>query len=102
MAWCRRRRPRRGWLPASPACCRPEVEPTKEETTTSSTPTPTPSPAAAVPKAKSAASTGLWDVLAFSGPAPEPINRRLAMALAVKASRGGELLEEASSGGGLA
>ncbi|KAB8095053.1 hypothetical protein EE612_022687, partial [Oryza sativa] len=22
MAWCRRRRPRRGWLPASPACCR--------------------------------------------------------------------------------
>uniref|UniRef100_A0A0E0GY94 Uncharacterized protein n=1 Tax=Oryza nivara TaxID=4536 RepID=A0A0E0GY94_ORYNI len=78
-----------------------------EETTTSSTPTPTPSPAAAVPKAKSAASTGLWDVLAFSGPAPEPINGRLAMvgfvsALAVEASRGGELLEEASSGGGLA
>ncbi|XP_025878814.1 early light-induced protein 1, chloroplastic [Oryza sativa Japonica Group] len=85
----------------------PDVEPTKEETTTSSTPTPTPSPAAAAPKAKPAASTGLWDVLAFSGPAPEPINGRLAMvgfvsALAVEASRSGELLEEASSGGGLA
>uniref|UniRef100_A0A0D3ELQ2 Uncharacterized protein n=1 Tax=Oryza barthii TaxID=65489 RepID=A0A0D3ELQ2_9ORYZ len=76
----------------------PEVEPTKEETTTS-----TPSPVAAVPKAKPAASTGLWDVLAFSGPATERINGRLAMVgfvsvLAVEASRGGELLEEASSG----
>ncbi|EEE60635.1 hypothetical protein OsJ_14071 [Oryza sativa Japonica Group] len=85
----------------------PEVEPTKEETTTSSTPTPTPSPVAAAPKAKSAASTGLWDVLAFSGPATERINGRLAMVgfvpvLAVEASRDGELLEEATSRGGLA
>jgi hypothetical protein len=46
-------------------------------------------------------------VLAFSGPAPERINGRLAMvgfvsALAVEASRGGGLLEQAGSGGGLA
>uniref|UniRef100_A0A0E0Q4S4 Uncharacterized protein n=1 Tax=Oryza rufipogon TaxID=4529 RepID=A0A0E0Q4S4_ORYRU len=83
----------------------PEVEPTKEETATSSSPTP--SPAAAAPRAKPAASTGLWDVLAFSGPAPERINGRLAMvgfvsALAVEASRGGGLLEQAGSGDGLA
>uniref|UniRef100_A0A0E0GP31 Chlorophyll a-b binding protein, chloroplastic n=1 Tax=Oryza nivara TaxID=4536 RepID=A0A0E0GP31_ORYNI len=80
----------------------PEVEPTKEETITS-----TPSPVAAAPKAKPAASTGLWDVLAFSGPATERINGRLAMlgfvsVLAVEASRDGELLEEATSRGGLA
>uniref|UniRef100_A0A0D3ELQ1 Uncharacterized protein n=1 Tax=Oryza barthii TaxID=65489 RepID=A0A0D3ELQ1_9ORYZ len=85
----------------------PEVEPTKEETATSSSSpspatTPTPSPAAAP-----AASTGLWDVLAFSGPAPERINGRLAMvgfvsALAVEASRGGGLLDQAGSGSGLA
>uniref|UniRef100_A0A0E0AGG6 Uncharacterized protein n=1 Tax=Oryza glumipatula TaxID=40148 RepID=A0A0E0AGG6_9ORYZ len=53
----------------------PEVEPTKEETATSSSPIPSPA-AAAAPKAKPA---GLWDVLAFSGPAPERINGRLAM-----------------------
>ncbi|EAY73277.1 hypothetical protein OsI_01151 [Oryza sativa Indica Group] len=90
----------------------PEVEPTKEETATSSSSpspatTPTPSPAAAAPKAKPAASTKLWDVLAFSGPAPERINGRLAMvgfvsALAVEASRGGGLLDQAGSGSGLA
>ena len=58
------------------------------------------------PKAK-AASPGLWDALAFSGPAPERINGRLAMvgfvsALAVEASRGGGLLSQAGSGSGLA
>ncbi|KAL6647944.1 hypothetical protein ACP70R_015381 [Stipagrostis hirtigluma subsp. patula] len=49
----------------------------------------------------------LWDALAFSGPAPERINGRLAMvgfvsALAVEASRGGGLLSQAGSGTGLA
>ncbi|RLM85047.1 low molecular mass early light-inducible protein HV90, chloroplastic-like [Panicum miliaceum] len=53
------------------------------------------------------ASPGLWDALAFSGPAPERINGRLAMvgfvsALAVEASRGGGLLSQAGSGSGLA
>jgi hypothetical protein len=56
---------------------------------------------------KPAASPGLWDALAFSGPAPERINGRLAMvgfvsALAVEASRGGGLLSQAGSGSGLA
>ena len=97
--------PRRRVALVGRAQSEPEVEPTKEETATSSSPTP--SPAAAAPRAKPAASTGLWDVLAFSGPAPERINGRLAMvgfvsALAVEASRGGGLLEQAGSGGGLA
>ncbi|KAK3126524.1 hypothetical protein QOZ80_7AG0557900 [Eleusine coracana subsp. coracana] len=85
-----------------------DVEPTTEETTTSS---PSPSPAAAPttrkPKPKAAAKPGLWDALAFSGPAPERINGRLAMvgfvsAVAVEASRGGGLLSQAGSGSGLA
>ncbi|XP_066398658.1 low molecular mass early light-inducible protein HV90, chloroplastic-like [Miscanthus floridulus] len=68
-----------------------DVEPTEETT----------------PKAKKAARPGLWDALAFSGPAPERINGRLAMvgfvsALAVEASRGGGLLSQAGSGSGLA
>ncbi|CAM0150560.1 unnamed protein product [Urochloa decumbens] len=50
---------------------------------------------------------GLWDTLAFSGPAPERINGRLAMvgfvsALAVEASRGDGLLAQAGNGAGLA
>lgn len=53
------------------------------------------------------ASTELSDVMAFSGPAPERINGRLAMvgfvaALAVEASRGDGLLSQAGSGAGLA
>ncbi|CAN6181459.1 unnamed protein product [Urochloa humidicola] len=84
-----------------------DAEPTTDETiaaaSTSSSPatptTPKPKPAAAKP--------GLWDALAFSGPAPERINGRLAMvgfvsALAVEASRGGGLLSQAGSGSGLA
>ncbi|GJN24711.1 hypothetical protein PR202_gb12466 [Eleusine coracana subsp. coracana] len=59
------------------------------------------------PKPKAAAKPGLWDALAFSGPAPERINGRLAMvgfvsALAVEASRGDGLLSQAGSGSGLA
>jgi len=66
--------------------------------------TDTPKPATPAPTPKT---TGLWDALAFSGPAPERINGRLAMvgfvsALAVEASRGGGLLSQAGSGSGLA
>ncbi|WVZ62110.1 hypothetical protein U9M48_011895 [Paspalum notatum var. saurae] len=58
--------------------------------------------AAAAPK-----KLGLWDALAFSGPAPERINGRLAMvgfvsALAVEAARGDGLLAQAGNGAGLA
>ncbi|XP_062190160.1 high molecular mass early light-inducible protein HV58, chloroplastic-like [Phragmites australis] len=91
----------------------PDVEPTEETTaatTSSSSPSPTPAaaPTTPTPKPKAkAASPGLWDALAFSGPAPERINGRLAMvgfvsALAVEASRGGGLLSQAGSGSGLA
>lgn len=50
---------------------------------------------------------GLWDALAFSGPAPERINGRLAMvgfvsALAVEATRGDGILSQAGNGAGLA
>jgi hypothetical protein len=79
----------------------PDVEPTKETTTSSS---PSLSPTTPTPKPK--AKPGLWDALAFSGPAPERINGRLAMvgfvsALAVEASSGGGLLSQAGSGSGL-
>ncbi|CAO1949094.1 unnamed protein product [Urochloa humidicola] len=48
----------------------------------------------------------IWDALAFSGPAPERINGRLAMvgfvsALAVEAARGDGLLAQAGNGAGL-
>uniref|UniRef100_A0A0D3HT03 High light inducible protein n=1 Tax=Oryza barthii TaxID=65489 RepID=A0A0D3HT03_9ORYZ len=61
---------------------------------------PKPSPAVAVPKAKPAASTGLWDVLACNGPALERMNGWLAMVgfvleLAKEAPRGGRLLDQA-------
>ncbi|WVZ62108.1 hypothetical protein U9M48_011893 [Paspalum notatum var. saurae] len=87
---------------------------TTEETTTpasttassSSPSSPTAAPTAAAKKA-AASTPGLWDALAFSGPAPERINGRLAMvgfvsALAVEASSGGGLLSQAGSGSGLA
>jgi hypothetical protein len=76
----------------------PDVEPTTSSSTSSPSTTPTPKP-----KAK----PGVWDALAFSGPAPERINGRLAMvgfvsALAVEASSGGGLLSQAGSRSGLA
>jgi hypothetical protein len=79
----------------------PDVEPTKETTTSSS---PSLSPTTPTPKPK--AKPGLWDALAFSGPAPERINGRLAMvgfvsALAVEASSGRGLLSQAGSGSGM-
>ncbi|CAL5091147.1 unnamed protein product [Urochloa decumbens] len=54
-----------------------------------------------------AKSAGLWNALAFSGPAPERINGRLAMvgfvsALAVEASRGDGVQAQAGNGAGLA
>ncbi|RCV09741.1 hypothetical protein SETIT_2G053800v2 [Setaria italica] len=63
------------------------------------------SSAAATPK-PAARSPGLWDALAFSGPAPERINGRLAMvgfvsALAVEAARGDGLLAQAGNSAGL-
>ncbi|KQK20611.1 high molecular mass early light-inducible protein HV58, chloroplastic [Brachypodium distachyon] len=88
----------------------PEMDPTKETTsasTSSPTPSPsTPSPSPAAPKPKVKASPSVWDALAFSGPAPERINGRLAMvgfvaALSVEAARGGGLLSQAGSGAGL-
>ncbi|KAK1681963.1 hypothetical protein QYE76_042811 [Lolium multiflorum] len=86
---------------------KPEMDPSKETaspSTSSPTPisSPTPTPAAPKPKAK----PSVWDALAFSGPAPERINGRLAMvgfvaALSVEAARGGGLLDQAGSGAGL-
>ncbi|XP_034580662.1 low molecular mass early light-inducible protein HV60, chloroplastic [Setaria viridis] len=60
---------------------------------------------AAMPK-PAARSPGLWAALAFSGPAPERINGRLAMvgflsALAVEAARGDGLLTQAGNSSGL-
>jgi len=59
------------------------------------------------PGTKRAESPGIWDALAFSGPAPERINGRLAMvgfvsALAVEAARGDGLLAQVGNGAGLA
>ncbi|CAL5078644.1 unnamed protein product [Urochloa decumbens] len=83
-----------------------DAEPKTEETTAAASSSPTPTPKPAAPKKPS--NPGLWDALAFSGPAPERINGRLAMvgfvsALAVEASsRGSGLLSQAGSGSGLA
>jgi hypothetical protein len=82
------------------------AETSASSSSTSSLTTPSAAPAA-TPTPKKPASPGLWDALAFSGPAPERINGRLAMvgfvsALAVEASRGGGLLSQAGSGSGLA
>ncbi|CAM0151169.1 unnamed protein product [Urochloa decumbens] len=85
-----------------------DAEPKTEESTAASSSTPSPAMPTPKPKAAAAAKPGLWDALAFSGPAPERINGRLAMvgfvsALAVEASsRGSGLLSQAGSGSGLA
>jgi hypothetical protein len=78
------------------------ASPSTSSPTPISSPTPTPTPAA--PKRKP--NPSVWDALAFSGPAPERINGRLAMvgfvaALSVEAARGGGLLDQAGSGAGL-
>ncbi|RCV09740.1 hypothetical protein SETIT_2G053700v2 [Setaria italica] len=64
------------------------------------------SSAAATPKPAEAKPASIWDTLAFSGPAPERINGRLAMvgfvsALAVEAARGDGLLAQVGNGAGL-
>uniref|UniRef100_A0ACD5UZ80 Uncharacterized protein n=1 Tax=Avena sativa TaxID=4498 RepID=A0ACD5UZ80_AVESA len=83
----------------------PEMELTKE-TSSPSTSSPIPISTPAAPKPKAKANPSVWDALAFSGPAPERINGRLAMvgfvaALSVEAARGGGLLDQAGSGAGL-
>uniref|UniRef100_A0A452ZFM0 Early light-induced protein n=1 Tax=Aegilops tauschii subsp. strangulata TaxID=200361 RepID=A0A452ZFM0_AEGTS len=80
----------------------PDMDSAKETTSASTSsslgtsPTPTPIPAAPKPMTKKA-NPSVWDALAFSGPAPERINGRLAMvgfvaALTVEAARGGGLV----------
>ena len=84
------------------------MEPTKETTsasTSSPTPSPIPTPTPVAPKPKAKANPSVREVLAFSSPAPERINGRLAMvgfvsALAVEAAHGGGLLDQAGSGTG--
>ncbi|KAL5197557.1 hypothetical protein ABZP36_001069 [Zizania latifolia] len=86
----------------------PGVDPTQETTALSPSPSLTTTPdAPSNPKPKAARGAKLSDVFAFSGPAPERINGRLAMvgfvsALAVEASSGGGILSQAGSGSGLA
>ncbi|KAK9715998.1 hypothetical protein RND81_06G204800 [Saponaria officinalis] len=81
----------------------------KVETSTSSTPKPTnpslstPNPTP-TPKPQPKVSTNFSDVFAFSGPAPERINGRLAMigfvaAVAVELSKGSDLYSQISDGG---
>ncbi|VAH08818.1 high molecular mass early light-inducible protein HV58, chloroplastic-like [Triticum urartu] len=90
----------------------PGMDSTKETTSastssssSSTSATPTPIPTAPKPMTKKA-NPSVWDALAFSGPAPERINGRLAMvgfvaALTVEVARGGGLLDQAGSGAGL-
>uniref|UniRef100_A0A453KVZ7 Uncharacterized protein n=1 Tax=Aegilops tauschii subsp. strangulata TaxID=200361 RepID=A0A453KVZ7_AEGTS len=87
---------------------RPECTTAKQTqgSASSRSPPPRSSPAAPPPN-KPKASTSIWDALAFSGPAPERINGRLAMvgfvtALAVEAGRGDGLLSQLGSGTGQA
>nr|P14895.1 RecName: Full=High molecular mass early light-inducible protein HV58, chloroplastic; Short=ELIP; Flags: Precursor [Hordeum vulgare]CAA33728.1 unnamed protein product [Hordeum vulgare subsp. vulgare] len=84
----------------------PDMDSAKETTSASTSPSPsqytspspTTIPAAPKPVTKKA-NPSVWDALAFSGPAPERINGRLAMvgfvaALSVEAARGGGLLDQ--------
>ncbi|KAL1803973.1 hypothetical protein ACET3Z_032620 [Daucus carota] len=62
------------------------------------------SPQTSIPASESKASTSFFDVLAFSGPAPERINGRLAMigfvaAMAVEVSNGQDVFSQISNGG---
>ncbi|KAJ0982453.1 hypothetical protein J5N97_010708 [Dioscorea zingiberensis] len=73
----------------------PTPRPVQTTATTPTTPTPKPTPKV---------STKFSDVLAFSGPAPERINGRLAMigfvaALAVEVARGEDLVGQLMNGG---
>ncbi|KAK9668492.1 hypothetical protein RND81_13G064500 [Saponaria officinalis] len=84
-----------------------KVKPPSTSTSSSSTPNPTsssPNPTP-TPKPLPKVSTKLSDLLAFSGPAPERINGRLAMigfvtAVAVELSNGTDLIDQITNGGG--
>ncbi|KAL2901960.1 Early light-induced protein 1 chloroplastic [Bienertia sinuspersici] len=86
---------------------KPEGEPKLESNSPKSNPTPTPNPTVSstpTPKPKPKVSTNFTDLFAFSGPAPERINGRLAMigfvaAIAVELSQGTDLLSQISEGG---
>lgn len=74
---------------------------TPKPKTTISSPTPNVTP---TPKPQPKVSTSFGDVFAFSGPAPERINGRLAMigfvaAVAVELSKGTDLFSQISDGG---
>ncbi|XP_072952547.1 early light-induced protein 2, chloroplastic-like isoform X1 [Typha angustifolia] len=78
-----------------------EKQPLDKSATVTPPPQPTPSPA---PKPAAKVSTKFSDVLAFSGPAPERINGRLAMlgfvsAMAVEVARGDDLFAQLMNGG---
>ncbi|OAY69276.1 Early light-induced protein 1, chloroplastic [Ananas comosus] len=69
-----------------------------------SAPTTPPSPTSTAPKPQPKVSTKFSDVLAFSGPAPERINGRLAMvgfvsAVAVELAKGDGIFAQLSNGG---
>ncbi|KAL2902016.1 Early light-induced protein 1 chloroplastic [Bienertia sinuspersici] len=79
---------------------RPEGDSKVGSTSSKSNPTVSPS----TPKPKPKVSTNFTDLFAFSGPAPERINGRLAMigfvaAIAVELSQGTDLLSQISDGG---
>ncbi|KAF6173389.1 hypothetical protein GIB67_027084 [Kingdonia uniflora] len=86
--------------------CMAENQP-ESSTTPETNPIRTPAPAAFTPPPpppKPKVSTKFSDVLAFSGPAPERINGRLAMigfvaALGVELARGDDLLTQLGNGG---
>ncbi|XP_078179667.1 early light-induced protein 1, chloroplastic-like [Carex rostrata] len=83
--------------------CQNEPEQQPLEQPTASTPPSQPSPSPA-PKSTPKVSTKFSDVLAFSGPAPERINGRLAMlgfvaAIAAEAASGEDLFAQLSNGG---
>ncbi|XP_062169105.1 early light-induced protein, chloroplastic-like [Alnus glutinosa] len=76
----------------------------QEQPTPVTTPTPVATPTPIPPPRKPKVSTKFSDVLAFSGPAPERINGRLAMvgfvaAMAVELSRGQDVFAQISNGG---
>ncbi|KAK7243128.1 hypothetical protein RIF29_37914 [Crotalaria pallida] len=77
----------------------------KEQPTTPVTPPPLPqSPPQPTPSRSPKVSTKFTDVLAFSGPAPERINGRLAMigfvtAIAVELAKGQDVFAQISNGG---
>ncbi|GAB2210225.1 hypothetical protein Droror1_Dr00015485 [Drosera rotundifolia] len=78
------------------------IEP--EDKTTASPATPTPVTSTPPPPRKPKVSTNFGDVFAFSGPAPERINGRLAMigfvaALAVELAKGSDVFSQISDGG---